>query len=373
MIASMFRMMTIALAVSASPQVNLSVPHDILSNQAWPWFNNYMTVYNKSYTVDEFRGRFYTFAENLDHLYWTKETYNHDVRINQYADLSIHEFEDKVGAGCYKVNHQHATCVKYYVPTEQDLQSLPDSVDWRDNNVVTPVKNQKKCGSCWSFSATGALEGAWALATGNLLSLSEQQLLDCSVNYGDHACNGGMMEDAFAYAIDHGMCSETEDPYEAAQGTCKQCTPVANFSSCYSVQPNNQLHLKAAVARGPVSVAIEADTTLFQFYSGGVLDSANCGTALDHGVLAVGYGEEDGKKYWLVKNSWGPSWGDNGYIKIARTESENDGGVCGIAMQPAFPVAHHYRSENHENSENREESKKVKYAICNRWADVLDT
>ena len=211
---------------------------------------------------------------------------------------------------------------------------------------MTPVKDQGQCGSCWAFSSTGAMEGAWAVAKGQLISLSEQQLLDCSKKYGNLGCKGGFMDNAFSYAIDYGMCTETEYPYTASGGTCNTgCKPMTSLSSltvdinaCMDVPANNQLALKEAVARGPVSIAIEADTRVFQMYSGGVITGSACGTNLDHGVLIVGYGEENGIKYWLVKNSWSNTWGDQGYIKIERSDSENDPGVCGIAMQPSFPV-----------------------------------
>jgi cathepsin L len=168
------------------------------------------------------------------------------------------------------------------------------------------------------------------------VSFSEQQLVDCSTTYGNLACNGGLMDSAFGYAIDHGMCTEASVPYQAKYLACTNCTTVAYFSSCVDVTPNNQVQLKEAVALGPVSIAIEADTTVFQFYTSGVINSSKCGTNLDHGVLIVGYGVENGTPYWLVKNSWGSGWGLNGYVKIARSESTNDAGICGVAMQPSF-------------------------------------
>ena len=150
------------------------------------------------------------------------------------------------------------------------------------------------------------------------------------------------MDGAFKFAIDKGMCTESSYAYTSGvsqtAGTCTSCNAVVSFSGCADVAPNNQVALKEAVSNGPVSIAIEADTRYFQSYSSGVLTSTTCGTTLDHGVLIVGYGEDSGQKYWLVKNSWGTSWGDEGYLKIARSESTNDGGVCGIAMQPSYPI-----------------------------------
>ena len=150
------------------------------------------------------------------------------------------------------------------------------------------------------------------------------------------------MDGAFKYVMEYGQCSDEEYPYVSGtttkDGTCVTCQPHAFITSCYDVEPNNQISMKQAVFQQPVAVAIEADTTYFQLYKGGVLDSSKCGTQLDHGVLVVGYGEENGIKYWLVKNSWSTSWGDNGYVKIARSESTNDAGICGIAMEPSFPT-----------------------------------
>lgn len=216
---------------------------------------------------------------------------------------------------------------------------LPTSVDWRDHGAVTPVKNQGQCGSCWTFSATGAMEGAWALKTGNLVSLSEQQLVDCVKK--DQGCDGGQMDDAFEYVMETPICSDSEEPYEARDDTCQKCSSTIRFSGCRDIPPNNQLALKEAVAlHGPVSVSIEADKSYFQLYTGGIITDKRCGTNLDHGVLVVGYGEDPNthQMYWLVKNSWGPDWGDGGYVRIARTESDNDPGVCGIAMQASYPV-----------------------------------
>ena len=297
-------------------------------------FRDFMKTYNKSYTSAELMNKYNTFMNNLNII-----NDNKNLGINKYADLNKDEFKEHISSGCLydSSNKEKTTCNK--ISAVSNNTNLPESIDWRDKNAVTDVKNQGKCGSCWSFSATGALEGAWAIANNDLISLSEQQLIDCSLSYGNLACHGGLMDNAFEYAIDNGMCKESEDPYEADLESCASCETAAYFSHCEDIPSGNQLLLKQAVAKGPVAVAIEADTRVFQLYKTGIITSETCGTELDHGVLIVGYGEEDGVLYWLVKNSWGEDWGQDGYVKILRSEKEDDVGVCGIAQQASQPIA----------------------------------
>jgi len=187
---------------------------------------------------------------------------------------------------------------------------------------VTGVKNQQQCGSCWSFSTTGSVEGAYFLKTGKLVEFSEQQLVDCSTAQGNQGCNGGLMDDAFQYYISGGssspLCTESEYPYTATgPNTCSTtaCTSHTNVVTGFTdITVGSENDLMSAVAARPVSVAIEADQSSFQFYSGGVMDGS-CGTQLDHGVLVVGYGtdSESNKNFWKVKNSWGATWGEAGY------------------------------------------------------------
>lgn len=310
----------------------------------WVDFLKFIETFNKKYNDNELERRFTNFLKNLELI--ENHSYSFELGLNPFSDLSQEEFETFAKGGY--------TPRENPLPTKRNLlrfgrttscnqfksktQTLPDVIDWRERNAVTEVKDQGQCGSCWSFSATGCMEGAWAIKTGKLVSFSEQQLIDCSIVYGNSGCQGGLMEGAFEYAIDRGMCTESELPYRANGGLCSGCSVVAHFSSCVDVTQNNQLHLKEAVSQGPVSVAIEADTLIFQFYKSGVVDDVKCGTNLDHGVLVVGYGSENGKDYWVVKNSWGTRWGDNGYIKIARSNSTSDAGICGIASQPSYVV-----------------------------------
>lgn len=225
----------------------------------------------------------------------------------------------------------------------------PASVNWVSNGAVTPVKDQGQCGSCWSFSTTGALEGANYIKAGTLNSFSEQQLVDCDTyrNGGkDFGCNGGLMDNAFTWiGKNNGLCSEADYPYVSGTtktgGECKKtCKPIANSDivSFIDVPPSSDDQMMSAVAQQPVSVAIQADEKDFQLYKSGVF-TGKCGNQLDHGVLLVGYGTQDSKDYYLIKNSWSSSWGDGGYIKLGRGPEYNNGdGQCGVLLQGSYPL-----------------------------------
>ena len=312
----------------------------VLANETddWHQFTSFQEKFNKKYeNIVEFESRFQIFKDNLRTIiqHNLDSTQNFTMSVNQFTDLTQTEFKEKYVGGLKSVEVGSYGCKSF----SSGASGLPDSIDWRAKGAVTSVKDQGQCGSCWTFSATGAAEGAWAISKGQLIDLSEQQLVDCAtgINYGSHGCSGGQMEGAFKYLIEHGQCTLASYPYTAKDGSCHSCSAVVHFSSCSDVKPNDQLSLKAAVSKQPVAIAIEADTRYFQSYSSGVLTSSSCGTQLDHGVLIVGYGIENGQKYWLVKNSWSASWGENGYVKIARSDSANDAGICGIAMDPSFP------------------------------------
>jgi cathepsin L len=263
------------------------------------------------------------------HTFW--------LGMNKYADMSTAEFV-KVMNG-YNVTmrgqreqHRHSFV---YNPSLK----LPDTVDWRDKGYVTPIKDQGQCGSCWAFSSTGALEGQHFAATGKLVSLSEQNLVDCSGSQGNMGCNGGLMDQAVEYIkVNNGIDTEDSYPYEAVDDQCRfsASNVGATDTGFTDITSKDEQALQQAVATvGPISVAIDASHSSFQLYKHGVYNEVFCSQVrLDHGVLAVGYGTDSGKDYWLVKNSWGEGWGDQGYIKMSRNKHNQ----CGIATAASYPL-----------------------------------
>jgi C1A family cysteine protease len=308
-----------------------------LEESEYRWhFENFRSEHNKQYESAEVaQARFAVFKENLDYINkHNAGDHTFTLAVNKFADQTNEEWS--AGMKMCRKSLPKSTNVSASLRV-----SAPDAVDWTTKGAVTPVKNQGQCGSCWAFSTTGSTEGRYEIAKGQLISLSEQQLVDCGAAEGSHGCEGGLMDFGFQYIIDNGgLCTEQAYPYEARDDSCRagSCTPAVKISSFQDVAQMNEDALKTAVADGPVSVAIEADQSCFQFYSGGVMTDSGCGTQLDHGVLVVGYGTDNGQDYWKVKNSWGASWGEAGYIRLGRGSGSGKAGECGIASQPSYPV-----------------------------------
>merc|ERR1712063_60586 len=258
--------------------------------------------------------------------------------INQFTDLTQEQYRAAAGLG-WKPAPTEGTMpvLKTHVHSGE---ALADSLDWTTQGAVTPVKDQGQCGSCWSFSTTGALESGYQIASGNLVSLSEQQYVDCD-GFPNMGCNGGNMQFALRYAKDHDICSESSYPYEAKGGKCRTSgcdvalksgtvTGVVHMGSILGSATDQDM--MSALAKQPLSIAIEADQDIFQHYKSGVI-TGNCGTSTDHGVLLVGYGTDGNNDYWKVKNSWGASWGDNGYVRMVRGKNQ-----CGINSGVNYPT-----------------------------------
>ncbi|XP_059446096.1 cysteine proteinase mucunain-like [Corylus avellana] len=302
------------------------------------WLVNHGKVYN---ALGEKERRFEIFKDNLrfvdDHNKVENRTYR--VGLNRFADLTNDEYRsmflgrsmDRKGRLSGTKSHRYAY---------RAGENLPELVDWRQKGAVVGVKDQGQCGSCWAFSTIGAIEGINQIVTGDLISLSEQELVDCDTSY-NQGCNGGLMDYGFQFIINNGGIDTEEDyPYRARDGACdtnRKNARVVTIDGYEDVPENDENSLKKAVANQPISVAIEAGGRAFQLYDSGVFTGL-CGTQLDHGVVAVGYGTENGVDYWLVRNSWGHSWGENGYIKLERNVASTTTGKCGIAIEPSYPI-----------------------------------
>uniref|UniRef100_A0A0E0MEC8 Uncharacterized protein n=1 Tax=Oryza punctata TaxID=4537 RepID=A0A0E0MEC8_ORYPU len=296
----------------------------------------------------EARRRFNVFVENARYVHEANRRGDRPFRLalNKFADMTTDEFR-RTYAGSRARHHRSLSGSRRggdgssFRYGGEDVKNLPPAVDWRERGAVTGIKDQGQCGSCWAFSAVAAVEGVNKIKTGTLVSLSEQELVDCDT--GDNqGCDGGLMDYAFQFIKRNGgITTESNYPYRAEQGRCNKAKASSHdvtIDGYEDVPANDESALQKAVANQPVAVAIEASGQDFQFYSEGVF-TGECGTDLDHGVAAVGYGTtRDGTKYWIVKNSWGEEWGERGYIRMQRGFSSGSNGLCGIAMEASYPI-----------------------------------
>lgn len=328
------------LAVFALFALAAAASHPRFDRDLDEHWENFKRVFGKTYSGKE---------EVARRIVWEKhvaDVIKHNLRadmgfhsfrrgINAYADMEHTDFVRQMNG--FRARGNAPSNASTWVPLHNT--QVPDKVDWRDKGMVTPVKNQGQCGSCWAFSATGSLEGQHQKKTGDLVSLSEQNLVDCSGDEGNQGCNGGLMDSAFQYIKENkGIDTEDSYPYTARDGSChfKKSDVGATVTGFVDIPSGDEDALKQAVATiGPISIAIDASHESFQSYESGIYDEPECSSdQLDHGVLIVGYGSEDGSDYWLVKNSWGPTWGTKGYIKMSR----NNNNQCGVATQASYPL-----------------------------------
>jgi len=313
-----------------------------LNNEIFrPMFNEFKKTHNKLYAnIDEETARFNIFVENQrvvdDHnkeYQAGRETF--ELGMNQFGDMTNQEFRAYMNG--YKRPTAKSSSPVFEKPANV---AIPDAVNKRTKRYVTDVKDQGQKKKWWANSATGSLEGQHFKKEGKLVSLSEQNLVDCSGSFGNEGCNGGWMDQAFDYIkSNNGIDTEVSYPYEAKDGKCRfnKATIGATDTGFTDIKEGSESDLEAAIATvGPISVAIDASGIKFQLYKQGVYNNAQCSPQnLDHGVLAVGYDTtSDGQKYYIVKNSWASTWGNKGYIWMTREKNNQ----CGIATASSYPT-----------------------------------
>lgn len=337
----------------------------LLAGQFAAWAHKHGKVYS---AAEERAHRFLVWKDNLEYIQrHSEKNLSYWLGLTKFADLTNEEFRrqytgTRIDRSRRLKKGRNATGSFRYANSE-----APKSIDWREKGAVTSVKDQGSCGSCWAFSAVGSVEGINAIRTGDAISLSVQELVDCDKKY-NQGCNGGLMDYAFDFVIQNGgIDTEKDYPYQGYDGRCdvnKMNARVVTIDSYEDVPENDEEALKKAVAGQPVSVAIEAGGRDFQLYSGGVF-TGRCGTDLDHGVLAVGYGSEKGLDYWIVKNSWGEYWGESGYLRMQRNLKDDNGyGLCGINIEPSYAVK---TSPNPPNPGPTPPSPPPPEVICDKW------
>jgi len=291
-------------------------------------FLQFVKDYKREYTQQEYQIRFEIFKQNLQFIenHNLNASHTFKLKMNQFGDLTNSEYKIKYTSLLKQSKEPHYS--------NFNKISLPTSWDWRAKGAVTPIKSQGQCGSCWAFSVTGAVEGCHFINTGKLVSVSEQNLVDCDTT--DDGCNGGLMDNGYQYIINnHGIDSESCYPYTSEDGTCHYsasccASTVTNYTD---VAVGNENALQIATYYTTVAVGVDASLSSFQFYTSGVYYDPDCSsTNLDHSMLVVGWGVETGSDYWIVKNSWAKDWGMQGYILMSRNKGNN----CGIASMASY-------------------------------------
>ncbi len=293
-------------------------------------YSTYADKWKKTQTAESYS----TFCENVEYInqHNAKNDTSYILNVNEFTDMNEKDLKEIY----FPSRFPPSSSIRAPIDKTNSDGELPSLWDWREKNVVTPVKNQGPCGSCWAFSAVGAIEGKAALKTGNLINLSDQMVVDCSIsNYG---CRGGLMHTAFDDIVDmEGLTAEKDYTYFARRGACSLEKPRVPGSSLYGydfLRPENVDALKRGVNKRPISIALAADSRDFMFYGGGILDNQSLSTEMNHAVLLVGYSEAEEVPYWIIKNSWGTDWGEDGYIRIKMCDGK---GVVGMNQYTVYP------------------------------------
>ncbi|CAK9134994.1 unnamed protein product [Ilex paraguariensis] len=339
-------------AISYAADISITAHNDKpIPESAWRSDEEVMGIYQSwlakhgkaSNGLDTKDVRFEIFKDNLRFIdEHNSENRTYKVGLNRFADLTNEEYRSiYLGTRTDAKRRFLKSKTKSYSQryAVQAGEKFPKSVDWRESGSVAPIKDQGNCGSCWAFSAIAAVEAINQIVTGELISLSEQELVDCDTGRNE-GCDGGFMEYAFMFIIKNGgIDSEDDYPYLGDDGVCDPIrnAKVVSIDGYEDIPPFDEKALLKAVAHQPVSVAIEASGRALQLYSSGIF-TGECGAALDHGVVVVGYGTENGMDYWTVRNSWGTEWGENGYFRMQRNVVGSYTGKCGITMEASYPT-----------------------------------
>ncbi|XP_065875948.1 vignain-like [Euphorbia lathyris] len=335
-----FLAISVVLVLKAAESFDYQEEDLASEERLWNLYERWRSHHTVSRSLTEKKQRFNVFKENLKHVHKENQKDKlYKLKLNKFADMTNHEFLQHHGGS--KVSHFRMLHGPRKVTgfSHENTYNLPSSVDWRKKGAVTDVKNQGKCGSCWAFSSVAAVEGINKIKTGKLVSLSEQELVDCSSD--NNGCGGGLMEQAFSFIKNNGgLATEINYPYTAKDGSCDSAKMNSGMVTIdgYEMVPERDEHaLMKALANQPIAIAMDAGGRDLQFYSEGVF-TGDCGTELNHGVALVGYGTSiDGTKYWIVKNSWGNDWGENGYIRMERGVDREEG-LCGLTLEASYPV-----------------------------------
>ncbi|RWV93496.1 hypothetical protein GW17_00044197 [Ensete ventricosum] len=328
-VAALFFLLYGSWSWSAVSGTNPMTPIDMFEQWIAQHGRKYANESEKSYRLG-------VFTRNLDYVNAFRRVGNrsYTVDLNRFADLTEEEF-----VAAYTTTGPRPSVSSYpgLKPFRYANVTAPSSIDWRNEGAVTPVKDQARCGSCWAFSAVASIEGINKIVKGSLISLSEQQLFACDQN--DDGCVGGLHYRAFSYAVSNGgITTEENYPYQPDQVACdatKESDYAVTITGYAKVPANDEKLLMNAVANQPVSISVDAHK--FQFYSGGIFDEP-CETNLNHDITLVGYGtDENGTAYWIAKNSWGDSWGDDGYILLKKDIAQKEG-HCGLTLRAYYPI-----------------------------------